>query len=268
MKNSLFARCVPVLALVVGSLALVPRAGAQGRAGQAAAPPPTARAAAPIDLTGYWVSIVTEDWRWRMVPPAKGDYQSVPISAEGKRMADLWDPAKDEAAGEQCRSYGAAGIMRVPGRLRISWLDDNTLKVETDAGMQTRLLHFGAWKPAGGKPGWQGDSAAEWEPAGPGSDATATAGDKPAQPKFGTLKVVTTNMRPGYLRKNGIPYGAKATMTEYWDLHRARNGDQWLVVTTLIDDPVYLQIQWVTSPNFKREADGSKWDPTPCSARW
>jgi hypothetical protein len=270
MRESLFAARSLILVTVMLSLAAMQDVGAQGRAGQARpAPPPTAKAAAPIDLTGYWVSIVTEDWRWRMVPPAKGDYQSVPISAEGKRVADLWDPAKDEAAGDQCRSYGAAGIMRVPGRLRISWLDDNTLKVETDAGIQTRLLHFGSWKRGGGKPGWQGDSVAEWEPAGPGGDATAAArGESRPQPKFGTLKVVTTNMRPGYLRKNGIPYGAKATMTEYWDLHRARNGDQWLVVTTLIDDPTYLQIQWVTSPNFKREADGSKWDPTPCSARW
>jgi len=252
------------------------RAGgdAQGRAGgQAApAPPPTARATAPIDLTGNWVSIISEDWRWRMVTPAKGDYASVPITAEAKRIADAWNPAKDQAAGEQCKSYGAPAIMRVPTRLRVSWLDDNTLKVETDAGTQTRLLRFGASKPPESPPTWQGHSVAEWETAGGRGAGGRGAGGRAAggtpQPTFGNLKVVTTHMRPGYLRKNGIPYSADAVLTEYWDVGREPNGDQWLVVTSLVDDPKYLQQQYVTSPNFKKEGDGSKWDPTPCSATW
>jgi len=249
---------------------------AQGRNSQApAAPPPTAKAAAPIDLTGMWVSIVTEDWRWRMVTPAKGDYQSVPITPEAMKVADGWDPAKDTAANEQCRSYGAAGLMRVPGRARISWADDNTLKVEYDAGTQTRLLKFGASKPPTGSPTWQGHSVAEWEgprrPArarGPAAGGEGQARPATPAPTFGNLKVVTTRMKPGYLRKNGIPYSADAVMTEYWDLHKQANGTQWLVITTLIDDPKYLQRQWVTSPNFKNEPDASKWDPTPCSAAW
>src|SRR5205085_1939316 len=83
----------------------------------------------PIDRTGYWVSIVTADWRWRMVTPAKGDYQGVQLNAEGRKVADTWDPAKDETAGEQCKSYGAPALMSVPGRLHITWQDDTTLKV-------------------------------------------------------------------------------------------------------------------------------------------
>jgi hypothetical protein len=242
---------------------------AQARAGGQAPPsPPTAKAAAPIDLTGNWVSIVSEDWRWRMVTPAKGDYASVPITAEAKQIADAWNPAKDQAAGEQCKSYGAAAIMRVPTRLRVSWLDDNTLKVETDAGTQTRLLRFGAPKPAEGPPTWQGHSVAEWEIAGGRGAGGRGAGGTNSQPAFGNLKVVTTHMRPGYLRKNGIPYSADAVLTEYWDLDREPNGDQWLVVTSLVDDPKYLQQQYVTSPNFKKERDGSRWEPTPCSATW
>ncbi|MGB7219095.1 MAG: hypothetical protein WBD07_09835 [Vicinamibacterales bacterium] len=272
--RSLLAAAIAVMMVAFG--AWRPLAG-QGRAGQnpqapqqAPTPPPTAKAAAPIDLTGSWVSIVTEDWRWRMVTPAKGDYQSVPITAEAKRVADLWDPAKDEAAGEACRSYGAAGVMRVPGRLRISWQDDNTLKVETDAGAQTRLFHFGAWKaPPQVRPTWQGDSVAEWEVGGRGGATTGSApGTGGGSLGFGTLKVVTTRMRPGYLRKNGVPYSADAVMTEYWDLHREPNGDQWIVITASVDDPKYLQGPYVTSPNFQKESDGSKWDPTPCSAKW
>ncbi len=268
-------RSLPVI-LVVAAIALGTGQflSGQGRAGQpprAPAPSPTAKAAAPIDLTGSWVSIVTEDWRWRMVTPAKGDYQSVPITAEAKRVADLWDPAKDEAAGEQCRSYGAAGVMRVPGRVRISWQDDNTLKVETDAGTQTRMFHFGAWKaPARSVPTWQGDSVAEWETGGQGGSTTGSAPGRGegARSRFGNLKVVTTRMRPGYLRKNGIPYSADAVLTEYWDLYKEPNGDQWIVITTYVDDPKYLQQTYVTSPSFQKEADGSKWAPTPCSARW
>ena len=106
-------------------------------------PPPTPRAGAAFDPTGYWVSVVTEDWRWRMVTPAKGDYASVPLSAEGRRVADTWDLAKDKADGNECRAFGAAGLLRLPLRVRFTWQDDNTLKLETDSGQQVRLLHFG-----------------------------------------------------------------------------------------------------------------------------
>src|SRR2546427_1410898 len=84
-------------------------AGAAGQRGEAPQPPQTPRAMAPIDLTGYWVSIVTEDWRFRMVTPPKGDFASVPLNQEGIRVGNQWDPAKDEAASEQCKSYGRSG---------------------------------------------------------------------------------------------------------------------------------------------------------------
>src|SRR5947207_4882713 len=135
---------------------------AQGR-GQ---PPATPRAGAPVDFTGYWVSIVTEDWRWRMVTPAKGDFASIPTNPAGVAEGQKWDPAKDEAAGEQCKSYGAAAIMRVPTRLHITWDNDTTLKIETDAGQQTRLFHFGEFQPPAGAPTWQGNSVATWEASG------------------------------------------------------------------------------------------------------
>src|SRR3954465_6417472 len=128
--------------------------------------PGTPRGLAPVDLTGTWVSIVTEDWRFRMVTPPKGDYASVPLNAAARAIADKWDPAKDEAEGNACKSYGAANIMRTPGRLRISWDNDTTLKIETDAGKQTRLLHFGPSQAANAEPSWQGYSVATWELAG------------------------------------------------------------------------------------------------------
>jgi len=238
-----------VLALGAGGVLI-----GQGRG--AARPVPSARATAPIDLTGYWVSVVTEDWRFRMVTPAKGDFFGViggiPINAEARRVAEAWDPAKDEATGEACKAYGAAGLMRVPGRLHIAWQDDTTLRVETDAGMQTRLFQFSAAPPPRGRPTWQGSSVARW---------IGLSGN-------GSLEVVTRNLRPGYLRRNGVPYSAGTSMTEYWDLFKEPDGSDWLVITTTIVDPTYLQMPYETSPAFKRERDGSRWDPSPCSARW
>src|SRR4030095_5817361 len=121
----------------------------------------SARADGPIDLTGQWVAIISEDWRWRMVTPPKGDIVSIPLSLQGQQTAEAWDPSKDEAAGEQCKAYGAPGLMRGPIRMRISWQDDNTLKLETDYGMQTRLLRFSAAASPGPR-SWQGLTSAQW----------------------------------------------------------------------------------------------------------
>jgi hypothetical protein len=100
------------------------------------------RAESPRDITGYWVSVVSEDWHWRMVTPRKGDYASLPLNERGRAAADAWNPAKEKPA-DACKPFGAAAIMRVPGRVRLSWADASTLLIETDAGQQTRRLQFG-----------------------------------------------------------------------------------------------------------------------------
>ena len=225
-------------------------------------------AAAPVDLTGYWVSVVTEDWRWRMVTPIRGDFASIPLNAEGRKLGEAWDPAKDEASGNQCKAYGAPAIMRVPGRLRIAWEDDNTLRIDTDAGTQTRLLHFGGTPPQGGMPSWQGYSVAQWEKPlrGTGTPMPGLGATREGT-RGRSLEVVTTQLRPGYLRKNGPPYSGNAVLKEYFDLSKERNGDTWFVVTTIVEDPQYLTEPFVTSTNFKKIPDASGWDPTPCSAR-
>ncbi len=219
-------------------------------------PPAVPKAAAPIDITGYWVSIVTEDWRYRMMTPAKGDFPSIPLNPEGVKSANEWDPAKDEAAGNQCKAYGAGAIMRLPGRLHITWQDDNTLKVETDEGTQTRLFHFRPADASTGESSWQGDSLAQWEFAG------GRAGGR-----GGDLKVVSTHLKPGYLQKNGVPYSANAVVTEHFDLTNETDGTSWLIVTTLVDDPRYLQRPFQRSTHFRKQADNKGWDPTPCTAK-
>lgn len=235
-------RLLPIFALLtLGSLA------AQQR---------TPKAAATIDLTGYWVSVVTEDWLYRMVTPAKGDYTSVPLNPAGRKVADAWDPSQDEASGNTCKAYGAAALMRIPGRLHITWQDDTTLKIETDAGTQTRLFHFDA-ASAGSSGDWQGVSVASWD---------VEAGARGPLPGAG-LRVITTHLKAGYLRKNGVPYSANTVLTEYYDRVNERNGDSWLIVKTIVDDPAYLTGPFITSTHFKKQPDSKGWNPTPCAAR-
>jgi hypothetical protein len=209
-----------------------------------------------------------EDYRWRMVTPLKGDAANVPINAEGRKIVEAWDPAKDEAQQLQCKAYGAPAIMRIPGRLKISWQDNNTIKMETDAGTQTRLFNFAGAAPADLRPSWQGYSVARWDPGvGPGPAGVGLGGGPRVGSKSRTLEVVTTGLRAGYLRKNGVPYSEKTTVTEYYDRFTEPNGDEWFTVTTIVTDPVYLAIPFVTTTDFRREPDASKWTPSPCSSR-
>jgi hypothetical protein len=262
-----FARVISVGAVMIAGVhAQVP--GGQGPAAGRGGPPPAAKAAALYDITGYWVSVVTEDWRFRMVTPPKGDYTGIILNAEGRKIAGSWDPAKDEAGGEQCKSYGAPAIMRVPGRLHITWQNDQTLKIEADAGQQIRLLHFDsspeprttrdpAVRSEPGAGTWQGYSKATWEMVPVGRGVTP----------IGSLKVVTTQLKPGYLRKNGVPYSANTTLTEYLDRVKAPNGDEYLVVTSTIEDPVYLAQPFLTASHYRKQPDGSGWRPAPCLAK-
>ena len=255
-------------------LALSCAVAAQGPpGGRAGGPPPTPKAAARVDFTGNWVSIVSEDWRWRMITPAKGDYANIPINAAARAIADAWDPAKDLAAGEACKAYSAPAIMREPGRLQITWQDDNTLKIETDAGMQTRLLRFvvpgSNAQAASGEPTWQGTSIARWEapPRGTAGNTIPLGLGARAGTDNRTLEVTTTRIRPGYLRKNGVPFSADATVTEYFDLFKDPDGLDWFVVTTIVRDAQFLNGPWVTTSHFKKEPNGAKWKPTPCAVR-
>jgi len=236
--------------------------------GRGQAPPPTPRAAAPVDFTGYWVSVVSEDWRWRMVTPARGDFASIPFNAEGRRLGLTWDPAKDEASGEQCRAYGAAAIMRRPGRIHITWQDDNTLRIDTDEGTQTRLFHFDGKPPGSTERTWQGYSLANWEkpPRGTGTPAPGLGAVRQGL-QGRAIEVATTQLRPGYLRKNGAPYSANTVVREFYDLFKEPSGDTWFIVTTVVEDPTYLTEPFVTSSNFKKQAEATGFSPTPCSAR-
>jgi hypothetical protein len=258
----------------------------------------SARAQAPRDITGYWVSVVSEDWHRRMVTARNGDLAGLPLNDEGKRAATAWDPAKSKPA-DACKPFGAAAIMRVPGRVHITWTDDSTLRIDTDAGQQTRRLQFGTlatrgWRvngrgeiewfeqgrdlpPPPGPATWQGYSAARWDLAPDPKavrNAVFFAGGLGTSPDgagivvpgtFGSLHVVTTRLKAGYLQAHGVPYSESARVTEDYDFRTEDDGTEWFTVSTIVEDSKYLSAPFVTSTDFRKEPDGSKWRPTSCA---
>ena len=252
------------LVTVTALLAATALAGSQALAQQGRGAGPgrggTPRTSAFLDLTGQWVSVVNEDWRWRMVTPPRGDTASVPLNPAGRKLAEAWDLAADRTRGDLCKAFGPPGLIRQPGRLRIRWEDDDTLLVEFDAGMQTRRLHFGTPAPAPA-PSLQGHSAARWvrQPQNRGIFGRGGAATG------GSLEVMTTTLTSGYLRPNGVPYSERTTVKEFFDSFTlAGNDGTWLIVTTVVADPVYLTQEFVLSSQFKKESDASKWNPRPC----
>jgi hypothetical protein len=248
-------RCLLAAAALMIAMAMSEPTLAQGRGGGTANP----REGALIDLTGQWVSVITEDWRWRMVTPPKGDTASVPLNPAGRKVAETWDVNADRAGARLCKAFGPPGLIRQPGRLRIRWENDSTLVVEFDAGTQTRRFHFGRTAQSGPRT-LQGDSEARWfrQPQNRGIFGRGSAA------RGGSLEVVTTNLAAGYLRPNGVPYSERAVVKEFFDTFTLPEDGSWLIVTTVVQDPEYLTQEFVISSQFKKESDLSKWNPRPC----
>ena len=275
------APAVPGAPPVPGGPAAAAPAG-QGRGGQGAPAGAGARGAAPVDLTGYWVSLVTEDYIERMFPDsprsgvprggagggggrgggAGGGAGGAGGGAGGGRGGGA--PAT-AASTDPCRVYGAGGSMRLPGRLNITWADDNTLKIDMDSGKQTRLLHFGVTQPPSAEKTLQGYSIATWEAAAGGRGGGGRGGGGGGAPaaaatRWGSLNVMTTNMSGGYLLTSRSAYSENATLTEYFIRH-SDFGTDYLSVVAIINDPAGNH---TTSSTFKKEPDGTRFNPTGC----
>jgi hypothetical protein len=271
----------PAIAIALLLFSLPTAVHAQQRGGRGDAPL-TGKARAPIDLTGYWTAVITEDWHTRMLTAPRGDFGSgppgaivnpntstaigtgenpaaqgnIPYNVKGAQAALKWDPAKDEAEGNPCKAYGAPGIMRQPTHLHITWQDDNILKIDADYGTQSRLLHFGS-APGDGAPSLQGYSSASW----------TVMGGRGSFERGGSLKAVTTHLKPGYYWKNGMPYTANAVLTEYFRTMKLPDGSTWIRLTQLVEDPEYLAQPYIVNYQFKKLPDASLWNPTPCSVK-
>lgn len=242
-------------------------------------PPASARQQAQVDVTGYWVAQITEDWRWRMMTPPKGDILGVPLNDAGRKVAEAWDLAADTREGRLCKAFGAGGLLRHPLRIQITWVDDNTLELRTDLGQQTRRFHFDPAAARRTTRTLQGTSVASWTAPAPRGRGRGNAAPGPRAfgpgvappPAFvepptprGGLRVVTTSLSAGYLRKNGIPYSENAVVRESFDRVQVFDQDYLNVVTEVVD-PVYLTTSFIVSNHFKREPDGARWTPAPCA---
>jgi hypothetical protein len=236
-------------------------AGAAVATAQPPRPPDTrsARERALFDMTGQWVAVVTEDWRWRMVTPPVGDTASLPVNERGRAAAAEWSLERDRADGNLCKAFGLPGLMRQPTRMRVRWEDDDALELVFDAGQQVRKLEFG--QSAAPEPSLQGHSEARWlrQVQSRGVFGARTP------PEGGSLVVRTTALSGGYLRANGVPYSERATIKEFFSVFTLPDGGgTWLVVTMAVDDPEFLTTELLVSSQFKKETSRAGWNPRPC----
>jgi hypothetical protein len=304
MIHSIFTKRHVGFAMAVALAWIAQPPIARAQAGGRGAPPATAKARAPFDLTGYWTAVITEDWHVRMLTAPKGDFGSgapgaiempgggkigtgpnpafqgdIPYKPEGAQAALRWDPAKDEAEGNSCKAYGAPGVMRLPTHLHITWQDDNTLKVEADFGTQTRLIHFNP-PPRAARLDYSNATLLPGEPAkldAPSGTEASWQGYSAATwtimggtgnyRRGGNLKVVTTRLKSGYYWKNGMPYSGNAVLTEYFRVAQLPDNSNWIRLTQIVEDPEYLTQPYVVNYHFKKLPDGSLWKPTPCSVK-
>ena len=219
-----------------------------------------------------------------MATPRKGDYESLPLNANGRRVADAWNLEADNAAGMQCKAFGVGGVIRQPGRLHITWADDDTLSVDFDAGTQTRLLEFASTAQQSGEKTWQGFSRAQWQhPPQSGGGPQSRADRQQHGPDRAGRRRSRSARRPRALagadggrlaqsRRRRISARAicartacrtarPPSITEYFHrLPDAPNGDVWLHVVTIVEDPALLERaalheHAVQARNERREVD-------------
>jgi hypothetical protein len=204
-------------------------------------PPANARAAAPVDLTGYWVPFISEEWRYRMVMPLKGDYRGIPLTPEGTRVANSWNPAAPEP--EPCKAYGAPAIMRIPGRLHVRLAGLRTaLRLDTDAGTQTRAVPI----------------RTRYTRVGPADSGRAR------RTRAGSLPAAVPHQAPDRYGRHD-QRASRLSAAKRCAVQRRRHGDRifrrrrapvWRPGTDrhdVVEDPQYLQRPYIVSSHFKKE---------------
>ena len=195
-----------------------------------------------------------------MITAPPGDFPGLPLSPAGRAIAMAWDPKTDGS----CKAFGAAALMRIPTRVRISWADDATLKIETDNGQQTRLLHSvpaarrvrhrcrAIPRPIGsGRCHPTIRSGSTSQAALPRRPAARCGSSRPISAAAGCAATV-------------CPTARRPPSPQFFDRFPVPDGSEWFVVTTQVVDPEYLLGRLVTSSHFRREPDASKWAPKPC----
>lgn len=186
-----------------------------------------------FNMTGMWTAMYHEDELERTDPgsPA-GDYLGMPINDEARLRADTWDADLVSVLEHQCIPHSAIYAMRAPSNLKISTIDDPAsgqivafIVDGTYTGPRTIWMDGRPHPSEFAAHTWSGFSTGAWE------------GD--------TLRVETTHLKAGYLRRNGVMFSDQAVLTEFFDLH-----DKYLTLTSIVEDPVYLTEPLVRSESW------------------
>lgn len=183
------------------------------------------------DITGFWDSMLTEEYRIRLYGPEAGEIDGLPLNERGRQAALNFDPNEYYKPENQCRKHGGAYVMRGPFAKQFVYEDDGTLLIRIELEAQTRRIYLDGREPPSDEHTGLGHSVGRWE--------------------NGILTVTTTQMTPYYHRRNGVPYSENAVMTEHFILH----DDDYLTLIVKVDDPEYLTEPLVRTLSFKRLPD-------------
>ena len=209
-------RSATVLLVVATATALVLdlRVGAQG--------------ARPPDIAGEWRLDSAED----PGQPPLADYLGLALNEAGRLRADTTPESIWGTPEYQCRPHSAPHQWRGVGGARIlKDLDPISREITGYRVQFMRSLdrpifvdgrpHPPAWAPHS----WSGFSTGEW------------IGQ--------TLKVTTTHLKDGYLKRGGPQTSDMLTMTEFITRH-----DDMLSIVQVVDDPIYLDEPYVLSITY------------------
>ena len=192
-------------------------------------------AAAQSTLAGTWNSLRTfEDEQDRGPGPDLGDYTGLPINDAARHFADSWDASRLTLQEHQCRVHVAPYIYHGPLNLRI-WEEKDpetqqlvAIKNYISTYEQTRTI-------------WM-DGRPHPSPFAPHTFMGFSTGRWDGQ----VLTVVTTHLKQGWLRRNGVPESDQTTLFERF----VRHGDL-LSHTVIITDPVYLAEPMIRTSDFR-----------------
>ncbi len=232
---------MPRLSLLVGLLAA-------SAAVQAQMPFPGSNAgrvqsAPAIDFSGYWTGNMQEDGEERGAGPALVDYGGVPVNQAGRLWALSYDPSRLTSRYHQCDGYVAPYSMRAIGNTRV-W-------EERDPHLQTLIaIHWYSQTFEGHRVFWM-----DGRPHPPAYAAHTYMGFSTGTFVGNALRVETTHLKQGWLRRNGLPESDQTTLTEFF----VRHGDH-ITYTSVIKDPVFLSEPLTKTTDFYRQpSDPGAW---------
>jgi uncharacterized membrane protein YgcG len=188
---------------------------------------------AQMDLVGEWANLFHEDAPERLGGPDIGDYAGMPLNEAARMKADAWNADVLSEPERQCIPHPADYSPRGPAMVQI-WKELDPLSRELVA-LRTHIS-------------WQGPERYIWMDGRPHPDEFAAhtwQGFSTGEWLGQVLKVTTTHLKMGWIRRNGIPRSDQAELTEYF--HRHGNYLTW---TVIINDPIYLTEPMVRSSDF------------------